>query len=74
MGPRQRPWLNALQKRISLISSVLRNVKAIRMMGISDIIESEIQDARVTELRLSKHFRWMIVWINMVGKSWRWED
>lgn len=44
-------------------------MKAVRMIGISDMVERQLQAARVTELRLSKHFRWIIVWINMIGKT-----
>ncbi|KAH8666573.1 P-loop containing nucleoside triphosphate hydrolase protein [Xylariales sp. PMI_506] len=67
MGPKQRPWIEAIQNRVGMVSSVLRNMKAIRMMGLENIMEDLLQNQRIRELQLSKSFRWMIVWINMVA-------
>ncbi|KAK8091117.1 multidrug resistance protein [Apiospora phragmitis] len=67
MGPRQGPWLEALQTRVGRTSLVLRNVKNVRMTGLTNAIEETLQSGRIRELHLSKQFRWMIVWINMAG-------
>lgn len=67
MGPRQKPWTQAIQSRIGRTSSVLRHMKAIKMMGLTAHIEDMLQAQRARELQLSKSFRWMIVWINMVA-------
>ena len=36
-------------------------------MGISGYLEDVLQSHRVRELHVSKRFRWMIVWVNIVG-------
>lgn len=37
------------------------------MVGLANIMEDMLQTQRIRELHLSKSFRWMIVWINMVA-------
>ncbi|KAI1858876.1 uncharacterized protein JN550_012335 [Neoarthrinium moseri] len=67
MGPRQLPWIKSIQSRVANISSVLRNMKAVRMMGLANLVEEMLQMQRLRELHLSKPFRWMIVWVNMIA-------
>lgn len=39
------------------------------MAGLVDSIGDLLQNERVRELRLAKGFRWLIVWLNVLGKS-----
>jgi ATP-binding cassette subfamily C (CFTR/MRP) protein 1 len=71
MGPRQSTWVKAVQKRIAITSTVLRSMKSVKMMGLSDSMEELLQNERVNELKLAKPFRWLIVWLNVLGKSIR---
>lgn len=69
VGKRQKAWLGAQQKRIGMTSSMLGSVKSLKMMGLADTVERNIQAQRVREIGLSKRFRWMVVSLNMIGKS-----
>lgn len=53
---------------MSIISAALRSMKSVKMLGISEQIAFTLQGQRLRELELSKKFRWLIVWVNVVGK------
>jgi len=67
MGPTRMIWNRAIQKRVAVTSSTLGQMKGIKIMGLTDCLSSAIQNQRVTELELSKQFRMLIVWANMIG-------
>lgn len=67
MGPARMGWNSKVQKRVSTTSSVLHQIKGIKMMGLSDRISDLIQSLRVSELKASKSFRLLFVWMNMIG-------
>lgn len=69
VGAKSKAWSQATQKRIAMTSSVLGSVKSLKMMGLSNIIESDIQAQRVHEIEVGKDFRWMIVWFNLAANS-----
>lgn len=52
-----------------MTSSVLRNMKSVKMTGLSDTVESIIQDARVYELDLSKRYRSFFAYMSILGMS-----
>lgn len=56
-----------MQERVSTTSSVLNQIKGIKMMGLEDRIFDLIQSLRVSEVDSSKSFRLFIVWMNMIG-------
>lgn len=68
IGTRQRTWADATQKRITVISSVLSQLKTIKMVGLTDIMSNVMQHERVEETRKMKSWGWIIVWLNVVGK------
>ncbi|CZR60647.1 related to multidrug resistance protein [Phialocephala subalpina] len=67
VGPRQRQWVAAIQRRVSMTSSMLGSMKSVKMMGLSNILTDTLQDQRVRELDLSKHFRVMGLWRMMLS-------
>lgn len=67
MGPARVLWNRKVQERVSTTSSVLNQIKGIKMMGLEDRIFHLIQSLRVSEVDSSKSFRLFIVWINMIG-------
>ncbi|KAF8857368.1 putative multidrug resistance protein [Acephala macrosclerotiorum] len=67
VGPRQRQWVAAIQRRVSMTSSMLGSMKSVKMMGLSDILTDTLQSQRVRELDLSKHFRVMGLWRMMLS-------
>lgn len=66
MGPTKGIWNAAVQKRVGVTSSALGNMKGLKLMGMTDIVSSDIQNLRVKELDLSKKFRKLIVWMNCI--------
>lgn len=55
-------WTDSVQDRIALTSSVLSDMKAVKMMGLSKVLSTLIQAARVEETRLMGAFRTNLVW------------
>lgn len=68
MGPARMEWNAQVQKRVATTSSMLGQIKGIKMMGLSNRISSLIQSLRIIELDTSKAFRMFFVWISMIGK------
>ncbi|RLL96888.1 hypothetical protein CFD26_106852 [Aspergillus turcosus] len=64
---RQREWGAAIQKRVTLTSSVLRNMKSVKMMGLQETISQMIQSARVYELDLSKRYRSFFAYMAIIS-------
>ena len=69
MAGKSRAWSEATQKRVAITSSMLSSVKSLKMMGLSNTIESKIQNRRAEEIRAAKDFRWLIVWFNVAANS-----
>src|ERR1700753_2479184 len=67
MGPKQGIWVTAVQRRVATTSSFLRSIKAVKMAGLVDSMGKLLQNERVRELELAKGFRWLIVWLNVLG-------
>ena len=61
IGAKQKAWSQAIQKRIAMTSSMLGSIKALKMMGLSDIIEEKVQKQRLEEIAIAADFRWMMV-------------
>ncbi|KAF3026419.1 hypothetical protein E8E14_010909 [Neopestalotiopsis sp. 37M] len=66
IGARQKTWVDAVQKRVSITASVLASMRTVKMMGLSRILTTLIQNERVEETYRMAHFRWSIVAQNMV--------
>lgn len=67
MGPTRMLWNGAVQKRVAATSSVLSQIKGVKLTGWTNRCLTLIQGLRTTELELSKKFRMLIVWVNMIG-------
>ncbi|KAK4863967.1 hypothetical protein LT330_010322 [Penicillium expansum] len=55
--PRQREWMQAIQKRVGATTQVLGSIKSMKMLGLAAKMTDIVQDLRVTELQKSKKFR-----------------
>lgn len=55
-------WNRAIQQRVSLTASILRDMKALKMLGLTKRIRSLLQSQRRYELERSKAVRLMVVW------------
>ncbi|KAI1100526.1 ABC transporter [Jackrogersella minutella] len=71
IGGRQKVWMQAVQKRVSVTANMLCEIKAIKMMGLTDVLMKTIQKYRVDETHRMAGFRWSIVWQN-VGQNIPW--
>jgi len=67
MGPARMAWNKNVQKRVAVTTSVLHQIKGVKMTGLSESVSHSIQSHRVTELESSKGFRILAVWLNMIG-------
>ncbi|GKT85858.1 ABC transporter [Colletotrichum tofieldiae] len=59
-------WNEGVQERVSTTSSMLAQIKGIKMMGLTDYFANMVQKLRVTELDMSKKFRMFIVRIILI--------
>ncbi|QDS76097.1 hypothetical protein FKW77_006285 [Venturia effusa] len=64
---RQKTWNQSIQKRVALTSTLLSNMKTVKMMGFTDYIADTIQAARMTELSDSQAFRKCMTVINTIA-------
>ncbi|KAG6041161.1 hypothetical protein E4U41_005799 [Claviceps citrina] len=63
MLPVQRDWNEAIQARVSATSSVLGQIKGIKMLGLSDYMSQIISGFRMVELGKSQKSRTVIAWV-----------
>jgi ATP-binding cassette, subfamily C (CFTR/MRP), member 1 len=68
IGNRQKIWVEAIQRRIAITSSMLESMKSIKMMGLTETISATIQGQRVRETEHQAGYRWMSVWLNVIGQ------
>jgi ABC-type multidrug transport system fused ATPase/permease subunit len=66
IGGRQKIWVEAVQKRIAVTSSVLADIRSVKMMGLSSLLSTIVQAQRVDETRRMAGFRWCNLWQNVV--------
>ena len=64
---KQGDWTVATQKRISMTVSMLASAKSIKMLGVSEAMQSKVQGLRLHEIDMSKRLRWMMVGYNASG-------
>ncbi|GKT64923.1 ABC multidrug transporter [Colletotrichum tofieldiae] len=57
--PRQRRWMQAIQKRVGLTTEIIGSVKGVKMSGLSATVQDQIQGLREFEIDESKRFRRM---------------
>jgi ATP-binding cassette subfamily C (CFTR/MRP) protein 1 len=67
-GSRQGKWVQAIQRRVGVTSTVLRSMKSIKLAGLVDSIIDLLHNERVRELDMAKSFRVIITWNNVVGE------
>lgn len=61
VGKHQKTWLEAIQRRISVTSSILGSLKNIKISGFAEELSTNIKDLRDTEIHASEKFRWLLV-------------
>ncbi|KAJ3938533.1 uncharacterized protein N0V96_011260 [Colletotrichum fioriniae] len=66
MAPARVAWNQGVQKRVSITSSMLTQIKGIKMMGLTDHFSDIIQKLRVSELKLSTKFRILVTILSVI--------
>lgn len=71
IGKDQQNWNQAIQTRVKNTSYMLSSLKSIKISGCAEVSRSDLQDERRQELKTSSPFFMGIVWLNMLGESFR---
>ncbi|CAI7606472.1 unnamed protein product [Penicillium pancosmium] len=58
----QLRWIERVQERLTVVSSMLHDMKAVKMLGISDKLFDSVSGLRREELKASERFRVLILW------------
>lgn len=66
IGGRQKVWVDAVQRRIAITTSMLAEIQTIRRIGWSNTLARIIQEKQTEETQRMEGFRWIIVWQNVI--------
>lgn len=69
MAPARIAWNKQVQNRVSVTSSVLQQIKNIKMIGLRPVVADLVQGLRETEMQCSKRFRVLEVIMSASGSS-----
>ncbi|KAJ6007677.1 hypothetical protein N7540_011653 [Penicillium herquei] len=61
MGQAQGQWIERVQSRVSMTSNLLRDIKSVKMLGLSGVMYNAITKLRQAELKTSKRFRKFLI-------------
>lgn len=62
ISPRQTAWMQAIQKRVGHTASVIRNMKHLKISGLTKPVEYAIQKLRVDEIKAGGEFRVFLIY------------
>jgi ATP-binding cassette subfamily C (CFTR/MRP) protein 1 len=54
-------WIERVQDRLSATSSMLHDMKAVKMLGLSDRLFDYVSQLRIMELQVSERFRKLLI-------------
>ncbi|KAF4768608.1 hypothetical protein HAV15_002643 [Penicillium sp. str.  len=57
ISARQENWLRATEKRINFTTSILGSIRNVKVLGLTEVMSSMIEELRFQELEISKKFR-----------------
>ncbi|KAE8374857.1 P-loop containing nucleoside triphosphate hydrolase protein [Aspergillus bertholletiae] len=61
-GDAQKQWIDCVQKRLSVVSGTLDDIKGVHMLGLTDHLFFLITQLRKLEVQTSKRFRKLLIW------------
>ncbi|POR31354.1 Uncharacterized protein TPAR_08439 [Tolypocladium paradoxum] len=67
-GPAQKAWVGRVQTRVAVTASMLGDMKAVKMLGLSEVLRNVVSKLRTVELRTSERFRTLRTWQILIGK------
>ncbi|KAF9876778.1 ABC multidrug transporter [Colletotrichum karsti] len=66
--PRQRRWMQAIQRRVGITTEIIRSIRGVKASGLSGTARDQIQGLRDFELEESKRFRRVQISNVLVGQ------
>ncbi|KAI0376568.1 P-loop containing nucleoside triphosphate hydrolase protein [Hypomontagnella monticulosa] len=66
-GPRQKAWMEKIQKRVGLTTNVIGQMKHLKISGLAAPVEESIQSMRVDELKTGAKFRMIMILSAVIG-------
>jgi len=66
--PRQRRWMAAIQKRVGITADIIAAMKGVKVAGLGEKVDKQIQGLRNYELERSVQFRKMQITTQLLGK------
>ncbi|EQB58417.1 ABC transporter [Colletotrichum gloeosporioides Cg-14] len=67
IGKAQTVWIERLQKRVAVTATMLGDMKAIKMLGLPEVLSGVILQLRRIELSGSEKFRKLLLWQVLVS-------
>lgn len=67
--PRQRRWMAAIQKRVGITADIIAAVKGVKVAGLTEKVDQQIQALRDEELERSVAFRRMQIATQLLGTA-----
>jgi len=58
----QVAWIEKVQERLRITSTMIDDMKAVKMLGLSTVMSDMIQKLRQLEIQTSKIYRKLLVW------------
>jgi ATP-binding cassette subfamily C (CFTR/MRP) protein 1 len=68
IGGSRMAWNAAVQSRVATTSSMISSMKAVKMMGLQDTLQTIVQNQRIAELKVGMKFFKFMTWHNFFGK------
>jgi ATP-binding cassette, subfamily C (CFTR/MRP), member 1 len=65
--PRQRRWMAAVQRRVGITTDIIGAMKGVKVAGLSEKVDSQVQGLRDYELDRSVSFRKMQISTQLLG-------
>lgn len=70
VGPRQKAWVERIQKRVGLTSTVVSHMKSFKASGLASPVGQSVQRMRMDELATGSAFR-LIIAFTATGAEYR---
>ncbi|KAI1858524.1 uncharacterized protein JN550_012571 [Neoarthrinium moseri] len=65
----QKQWIERVQDRLRVTSSMLDDMKAVKMLGLSRVMSNIVHGLRKTEIETSKRYRKLLVYLILMSNS-----
>lgn len=66
---RQDSFMQAMENRLASTIKMLRSLKSLRMLGLDNLMSDDIQNTRVREVDLIKHYSIMTIYATGIGSE-----